>query len=76
MQAGDHLQEGALTGGVQARRRLIEHEHLRVHGKHAGECHAALLAARKLERALLGQLVEGKPHALERAAYERINLFA
>ena len=45
MQARDHLQKRAFAGGVQARRRLIEHEYLRVHGKHAGECHAALLAA-------------------------------
>ena len=76
MQTRDHLQKRALAGGVQTCCRLVEHEHLRVHGKHAGECHAALLAARKLERALLGQLVEGKPHAIERAAHERINLFA
>ena len=45
MQTRDHLQKRALAGGVQARRRLIEHEHLRVHGQYAGERYAALLAA-------------------------------
>ena len=58
---------------VQAGHRLVEHEHLRLHGEHAGEGHAALLAAGQVEGAALGKLVEGQPHqgqALPHAAVD------
>jgi hypothetical protein len=38
------------AGGVQARGRLVEHQHVRLHGDDACDGHAALLAAGELER--------------------------
>ena len=50
---GDVCKDLAAPGGVETRHRLIEHEHLRLHGHHARNRDAALLSAGKIERGRL-----------------------
>ena len=50
---GDVCKDLAAPGGVKPRHRLIEHEHLRLHGHHARNRDAALLPAGKIERGRL-----------------------
>ena len=63
VQLGDELQEFAARYRVEARHGLVEHERLGVHGEHAGESDAALLAARKLKGAHVAQIIDGEAHA-------------
>ena len=76
VQLGNELQEFAARHGVEPRYGLVEHERLGVHGEHAGESDAALLAARKLKRAHVAQAVDGKAHAGKRLVNARFNLIA
>ena len=41
------------AAGVKTRRRLVQHQHLRLHGDNAGNGHAALLAAGQLKGGLI-----------------------
>ena len=74
MQARNHAKKRRAACRVQPRGRLVKHQYARVHGQNARERHAALLAARQLERTLLGHLVKRQPHALKRLAHARIHL--
>ena len=76
VQLGDELQEFAARHGVESRHGLVEHERFGVHGKHAGESDAALLAARKLEGAHLAQVVDGKSHAGKRLVHACFHFIA
>ena len=45
----DIFQNALAARGIKSRRRLIENEHVRLHGNHARDGRAALLAAGKIK---------------------------
>ena len=60
VQAAQPLAQLAAHLRVERAERLVEQQHLRLHGERAGERHALQLAARELRGVALGQAVE--PH--------------
>ena len=53
-----NLTENAVAAlGVQSRGRLVEDQHLRLHGQHAGDSYPALLSTRKLKGGFLQQIL-------------------
>ena len=73
MELGYELQEFSPGLRVQAGHGLVEHQHLRVHGQHARERDAPLLAAGKLEGAFGLQRVEVQPHAFQGAPHAPVH---
>ncbi len=73
VQALQQLQEAAAPPGVEPRRGLVQHEHLRVHGQHPGQGRAALLAARKLEGAAGVHRLVGQPHRFQGVAHPPVH---
>ena len=63
-QLADYAQHLPHHCGVQGRSRFIEKDHLRVHGKRAGNCHPLFLAAGKGRRIDIGLL--GHAHLLQK----------
>ena len=53
MEPIDEPQEIPARNRIEPRHGLVEHQHLGLHGEHAGKRHAALLAARKLKGVLV-----------------------
>ena len=74
MQLGDEVEELLARHGVEPGHRLVQHEDARLHGQHARERHAALLAARQLEGALVAQLGDVEAHAFQSGFHAAINL--
>ena len=66
------LHEALASTRIEHRRSLIQNEHARLHGEHAGKRHALLLAARK--RMGLVTLKAHQAHTLQRLAYALRNL--
>ena len=50
VQAADEFENFVVGARVQTGSRLIQNENLRLHREHAGDCDAALLSARQIER--------------------------
>ena len=66
--------ENALAAcGVKSRRRLVENEHVRLHGDHARDGCAALLSAGQIERGF-GKLRLGNADKASRTADTRVDL--
>ena len=69
-----HLGEALHGGHVQGGRRLVQHEHRRLHGEGRGDGHRLLLAAGKLLDAAIEQI--GDPQGPGRLGHPRHNLAA
>ena len=59
-----HAHQARAPARIQHGRRLVKHQHRRIHGQHAGNGHALLLSAG--QRVRLVALKAGKPHILKR----------
>ena len=66
MEPIDEPQEIPARSRIEPRHGLVEHQHLGLHGEHAGKRHAALLAARKLKGVLVAYRGKVEAHARKR----------
>ena len=66
MESTDEPKKIPARNRIEPRHGLVEHQHLGLHGEHAGKRHAALLAARKLKGALVAYCGKVKSHAHKR----------
>ena len=73
VQRAASLHKALTSTRIEHRGSLVQYEHARFHGEHAGKRHALLLAARK--RVGLMALKAHQAHALQRLAYALRNLY-
>ena len=73
-QSTHHTHDGLAAAHVQKRGRLVEHEHLRLHGQCTGDAHALTLPTAHARR--VGARVVGERHAGELAVHAPTDLVA